>query len=197
MEYKMKIEDKEWVEDAIGKGFTKLQMRKKLLEVNYPEARVEAFCDYYDEIYSSVKEENVLENEEELEENVKKWHEGKKDEMSRKERKEVKRFLKQMNKYLVVLKATSDAIKKEVIEIRNKFEGDMGKIDKELENVKEELVDRIIDSKNTLDIFDPKTGKIATKELLMKNSLDILLDFFDEDIIGDIDAVVNGRVKDE
>lgn len=194
-EYKMNDEDMEWVENALKRGFTKLQMRKKLAEVKYPEEKVEMFCSYYDELVKETEPEKVFEHEDDFEDSVKKWHEGKKSELSWEERRAVKRFLKQMNKYLIVLKATSESMRKEVLEIKRRFEGDSKAIEKELDNVKEELVDRIIESKSILDIADPKTGKEATKDLLMKNDLDTLINFFDNEIVKDVDAVVNGRVE--
>jgi len=193
-EYKLTEEEMEWIENAIRRGFTKLQMRKKLSEVKYPEERIESFCNYYESLIQAAEPEKKYEQEDEFEESVKKWHEGKKDELSWGEKRAVKKFLKQMNKYLVVLKATSEGMKKETIEIKNRFGKDSMRMDNELNHVKEELIDRIIESKSILDITDPKTGKEATKELLMKNTLDELITFFDEEIIKDVDAVVNGRV---
>lgn len=192
--YELTDEDMQWIETALKRNFTKLQMIKKLQETKYTEEKIKSFKEYYEKISQNSEPKEFYKQDDKFEEDVKKWTEGKKDELSWQEKRAVKKFLKQINKYLTILKTTSKAMTKEVIEIKNRFGTNSTRMDKELEQIKEELIDRIIESKAILDITDPKTGKEATKELLMKNDLDSLIKFFDEEIVRDVDAVVNGRI---
>lgn len=192
--------EKDWTKKAIEKGFTKLQLKKKLQDNKTPNEKILEIYDYYDEIekeYIISKSENELKEDKEKEiqfkDNVKKFVEGKEKELSWSEKREIKKFLKNITKYNETLKATIKMIKEEMNKMRIKF-NDEKILKQEEELLRRDIIDRLIDSKEVIDVQHPVTGEDITKENLKELPLDILIIIL-EDNVETLQMVVNGKIE--
>lgn len=184
-------EDKEWMIKAIDKGHTRLEIKKKLEEAKYTEKRINLFLNYYDEI---IRPEETITEDKEFKENVKEYLKGNKEGLGWLEKREIKKFIKNIETYKKVLKSATDAFKKELEEF-NKKDWTKGKVDTELEYLKQEIIERLIDSKQCLIIEHPKTGAEITKENLQDLTIEELINMMEENT-EELDLIVNGKITE-
>ena len=199
MEFNLSETDKDWIELTLQKDFTKLQMKRKLKEARYTDKRIEEFARYFDYVKNKEDEEEQkvkrdVKEEEKLEKSVSKYLEDGGKDLSWGEKREIKKFLKNITKYKETLKIALDGIRKE-IEIISTNEKFSNRIDKELQDPKEEIIDRIIDSKQVLEVEDPVTKEEATKESLSKHDIKLLIKLL-EDNVEVLDALTNGKIRE-
>lgn len=197
MNTKLTEEDKEWIENAYQKGFTSLQLKRKLEKAHYTEERIESFIQYLEHITKEneqhLQKKKQLENDEEFKKSVQQYFTEQKKEMSWGERRAVKKFLKNVEKYMKAWKIIIEQFKKEIERINELFKGDKTKVARETEYAKQEFIDRIIDSKIILDVEDPITGLEATKENLSNNDTDTLIQLGEQGITH-MGEIINGRI---
>lgn len=196
--------DKDWIGRAIDLEMTRLQVKKKLQESKFSDERIEVYLNYYDVLMDKkrdieLKEEEVKkpekkEEEREFKESVKSYFGQSKKELSWSERRQIKRFIKQVEKYSKMIKIAIKGWYDEM-EFINRQEWSKGKVDKEMEYLKKEVIDRLIESKSILDIEDPVTHKEITKESLMNIDIDKLISLLEENVES-LDMVVNGKITE-
>lgn len=196
--YQLKEEDKNWIEEAYAKGLTILEMIKKLEEAGYPKEKLEKFEEYYEIIEESQREakekEIKIEDEKQFKESVRKYFEDNKKELSWSERREVKKFLKNVETYAKLLDKANKGFKKEIEEIMKKG-WTLGRIEKELTNLKKEIIQRILDSKEILDISHPYTGVEVNKDNLKDVKMEDLIKLIEENV-EELNLVVNGKITE-
>lgn len=192
--------DKDWIEKGVEKEMTRLQMRKKLRESNYKDEKIDLFIDYYDLLIDKKnKMEKELtgkkedEDEKEFKSEIKKYFENKGD-LSWGERRRIKRWLRDVKKYSNIIKEATNWFKKEV-EYINKQDWNKGKIEDEMKILKTEIIERLIESKELLDIEHPITGEEVTKENLKDVEIDMLIKLL-EDNVETLDLIVNGKITE-
>jgi predicted phosphatase len=152
--------------------------------------------EYYNKVIP--KEEEKLPNIEEEEKfkgNVKTYFEDKQ-KLGWRERGQVKKWLKNLNKAIKVLDTAILGLKKEYDYIIQEQAKKGIKIEDELRDLKEEIVDRIIDTKEIIYIEDPNTKVEATKESLNKCNINQLIKLM-EDNVEILNETVNGKIKDD
>lgn len=187
--------EKDWIEQAYEKEFTELQVRKKLKEARYTDKRIEEFIEYFKSISPpEYEEERDVEDEKKFEGDVKKFIEGNDKDLSWGEKREIKKWIKKVGNYSKSIKIAIIGIRKEFeyITTQPKF---AKRIDKELDDLKSEIIERIIDSKQVLEIEDPLTGEEATKESLSKCDIPTLIKLL-EDSVDTLDALTNGKITE-
>lgn len=188
-------DQKDWIQNAIEKGHTYLEVKKKLQKARYNYKVIDMML----EEYERVKKDYVIEDkrdeieEEKFENNVKKFIEDEDTkELSWNEKRQIKSFLKGVNKYQEVMKKSIEMLKKE-IELLSENVKDEKNRKKEEEYLKIEIIDRIIDSLEILDIEHPKTGKeVKKKEDLIDLDLNELIELFEENTES-VGVIVNGK----
>lgn len=202
MKKEMNERDKKWVIGAIEKDMTRLQVKRKLQEHEYPEKKVDIFLDFYDECQDEIKRMKQEENKEkessesEFKDSVRKYADKEtRKELSRKERRDVRIFLRNVNRYLQTVKIAIEGFKKEIDHI-NSQDWSKGKIEKELGYTKEEMIARIVESKQILEIEHPHTGEDVTEKNLKSLEMDELIELMEENV-NTLDLVVNGKITDE
>lgn len=188
-------EEKAWTEKAVDTGFTRLQIEKKLMEANKKSLKIKEVLKYYDSIVKDLdegQEERDLTDEEEFKEEIKDYFDGK--DMGFFQKRKIKKFLKSLKAYKDMLDVAITGIKKEVEEIKNNVEFDNKRKDKEMESLKLEMIDRIIDSKQIFDIEDPLTGEEATVDNLKKNDLNTLLNLLQINVEA-LQQTIDGKIE--
>ena len=124
--------------------------------------------------------EEKVKDEEKFKEQVKDYFKGK--EMTFWDKREVKKWLKNVEKYMKILEETIKKVKEEYEYIIKKQEEKGFKVEKELNYMKKEIIDRIMDTKEILIIEDPNTKMEATKESLMKCDVNQLINLLEENV---------------
>lgn len=201
MTYILSNKDKEWIEKAINLDLTQLQVVRKLQEVNYPDERIEAFLEYYennkkkeveDEKETGLGIKRKDNKEDEFEENVKSYFGKNNKSLSWNEKRVVKRWLGQCDKYSKIMKKAIEGFKKEIENIEKK---DLGKekFEKEMNYLKKEIIDRLIESKGILEVEHPITKEEITKENLKDLDINILIELLEENVES-LDMIVNGKL---
>lgn len=194
MAYKLTRKDEKWIMKGIEKQMTKLQMRKKLLEAGYDEEKIDEFAKYFE---ANLPKEELIKNEKEekkFEGNVRKYFDENRKDLSWGERRQVRNFIKQAERYSAIVKKAIEGFRKE-IEFINKQEWAKGKIEKEMEYLKDEIIDRLLESKAILEIEHPITGEEITKDNLKSLEMDMLIGLMQE-ATNSLDMLVNGKVVD-
>ena len=195
------IEQNEWIERAYNKGFTFLQVKKKLQEAKYPIEIVEEMLDGYeilaekDKVIETKAEKKETKKEEiEFEGKVKEFinNEDSK-ELSRRDKRYIKKFLKSITIYQKVMKKSLEGIKKE-LELLSINVEDKKQQAKETEFLKRDLIERMIESKTILDIEHPITGEDATKENLKTLNINQLIELMEENAEA-LQIIVNGKIE--
>ena len=195
MGYILTEEDKIWIENVIDKGITNVQMKKKLKEANYNEERIQEFLKYYEKSLPKIeiKEERNIKEEKEFEKKVKKYQENPYN-LGWLERKKVKSWLNNVRKYIKAIDETIIILKKEIETISEKFGKDNMQLTNELEDLKSEMIDAVINSKDIMIIEHPyKEGVEATKENLTDVELVDILELL-EDSNNELKLIVNGKI---
>jgi hypothetical protein len=189
----LKDEQKEWVESAIAKGFTRLQAKKKLKDTGFNEKEIDDFLDYYDSIKKVVEEVVDPVEEEEFKKDVKQYFEDKSG-LSFWKKREVKSWLKKMNKLNKVLKDTIRGLKLELKTIKSKTIKEIDNVDKEIVDLKKETIDRMLELRSILIIEDPNTGEEITKESLQSCEMEQLIEMLEENRKV-LELTVNGKIE--
>lgn len=199
----MKLTEKErdWTRKAIEAGHTKIEIKKKLKDTGYPAEKILEIFDYMDEIEQeyiiSEAPEPPKKAAETFEKNVRKFLQGNENELSWSEKRDVKKFLKNVTKYTETMKVVMKAIKAEVDTINKRFGVGSKDTAKEIETLRRDMIDRVIDAKDILIIEHPRTGKtIEKKEELSDLTFDELMDIM-EDNIKELEVNINGRITEE
>lgn len=193
MKYEMNEEDRDWVEQAINSDYTKLQIKKKLEVAGFNKDKTKAFLEYYESLKNETEEKDKK-DEKEFEKSVKEFAKGERGNLSWGERRKIKHFMKGIKKYSQVMKGAIEMVKKEII-FMNEQKWTEGKIEEEMNYLKDELIDRIIDSKGILEIEHPITGEEVTKENLKSLNIDQLTNIM-EDNVKTIDEFINGKITE-
>jgi len=187
--------DKEWIEKAVEKELTTLQVKKKLRTANYSDDKVEEFVKYFEEIQPEEKDLPDIEDEKDFEKQVRDYFKDQ-DKLSYFEKREVKKWLKNLEKAITTLKFAIAGLKKEYEYILKRQDEKGILIERELQDLKLEIIDRIIDTKGIIYIEDPKSGKEATKENLKESSIDELIELM-EDNVNVLTETVEGKLPKE
>lgn len=186
-------EEKAWLEKAYSKDITYLGVKKKLRDSKFPEDKIKELLAEYKIFLDKlqVEEEKDIEEENQFEQKVKGYLNGEK--MSFMDKVRVRKFLKNVKKSMQMMDISLDSFRKEVKTIKERFKGKQEMIEKELNDLKIEVIDRLMDCKGQINIENPTTGEQATEEGLMECSLEELFDIF-EDSVKELNSIVNGKV---
>lgn len=192
----LRKQDIDWIKKAVELELTRLQIKRKLQEAEYTDERIEAFLDQYDIEMDKIRlkeEGRDIKDEEEFKTNVKKYFEDK-ETLSRSEKREVKKFISQIEKYSKMVKTAIKGFTQE-IEIMEKKGINEEKIKKEMEYLKKEIIDRLIESKEILDIEHPKTGREINKENLQDLNVTELIELMEENVEA-LELIVEGKITE-
>lgn len=192
--------EEKWIEKAIESDYTELQVRKVINKSKIDETKKEEIINEFlkykkakEEILEEEKKERNKEEEKGFEKQVKIYLEDK-EKLSWSERREVKKWLNNCEKYMKALKEGIRKFKEEV-DYMNEKGWETYKIQRELDILKNEMIERIIDSKEVLEVENPKTREEATKENLKDLNIDELILLL-EDVVNSLDQVVNGKITE-
>lgn len=192
--YQLRPEEEEWVEKAKERGFTKLQMKTKLEQNNYSQEKIGAFLEYYGEEVYKQEEMPALEEEEDFKKQVE-LYKSKPEELSWKKRREVKNWLKNLKKQLVVMKKLVETLKKSVNMNFERYKNDKEQLDKELKLLKEDLIMQIMATTTIFHITHPyHKGVEATKENLKDVNLEDLIELMELNT-QELELEVNGKTE--
>ena len=194
-------DEKEWISRAIEKDLTRLQVKKKLSDSGYNWDKIDNMIDYFDSIKDNheeiEREEQPIQTKEETEEfknNIKTYFEGNKKDLSGKERRFIKKYMKSVNAYNETLKKASEKFRKE-LEAFEKEGWSFERMAKETEYLKREIIDRVMDLTELLEVDHPITGEEINKENLKSLNIKELINLIDE---GNevLDLMVNGKITE-
>ena len=138
-----------------------------------------------------IMEKASKEDELDFKEDVKAYMDG--ENMSVMRKFKVKKFLKNLEKYKKIMLVSLVGIEKELQHIDKDLEMDSEEKEKEINDLQEEIVDRILDSKEIFDIVNPETGEEATKKNLMRCELNSLITLMRENVES-LELTINGKI---
>lgn len=185
---------KEWVDLAIQKGHSLLEIKKKLQQARYTNKQIDEMLDYYQERIDMYKidESHDKQSEDEFEQNV---HIFLKDNnsnlLSKKEKKEIKSFINNIKKYNKVLSKSIEKIKEELRKFKDNVK-DKKKIEKEEEWLKRDIIEQLINSTEIVYIDNPKTNEPISRDNLKKLNIDELIILL-EVVLKETERIVNGK----
>lgn len=180
--------EKDWVEKSIEKEITPFQVGRLLQNKGFEQKKIEEMLEFYNKLVKELtkkKEVEVIGKKEEKENKELETAYGKyiteqRQNMTKRELKLVKKYLKKIQKYSKVLRVGMIGLRKEVESLKQVYGKDKKRLDEELKWLKEDLITKMIDSKEVVDFNDPNTGEEATEESLRNCDLNTLMDLMDE-----------------
>lgn len=189
-------DQKDWIMKAIEKGFSFLEVKTKLQKARYNPKLIDEMLEEFEAIkekFTIPEEKRDESKEKEFEKKVNLFiRDEDTKELSWSEKRSVKKFLKNITQYQKVMKKSIDMIKKEIELFSENVKDEKQRV-KEEEYLKKEIIDRIIDSKEVLDIEHPITGEDVTKENLNSLNITQLIELMEENVEA-LQIIVDGKL---
>ena len=186
--------EKEWIEKAIDKDIPRLEIIVKLEKAGKTPKEVNNFLKYYDKITAEKKMPKITDKDDEIEfeMQVKTYFKNPK-ELNYFKRREVKKWVKNLEKQIKVFEDIIELLEKNTVELVRKHLSDSEKIDKEIQRLKEMAVDSLLDTSEIFYLENPRTGEEATKENLMELKPEEILQYIksNKELLQE---VVNGKL---